>query len=114
MTSTAEALSEREPLLPSTGADSRNDATSADHQSKQPRPERVFNICLFLIVLIQGANALLVAPLAQLKEVALCKSYYGPGWSLGRDCSVEPVKSALEALIGWQQLFDCLPGAHNI
>lgn len=113
MTSTSQALSEREPLLSSTGADPRH-AASADHQAKQPRPARVFNICLFLIVLIQGANALLVAPLAQLKEVALCKSYYGPGWSLGRDCSVEPVQSALEALIGWQQLFDCLPGGQNI
>ncbi|KAL1962388.1 hypothetical protein VTN77DRAFT_9727 [Rasamsonia byssochlamydoides] len=111
MTPTVQALSEREPLLSSpAGANSHDNDASADNKTKQPHHARVFNLCLILIALVQGANALLVAPLTHLKELALCKSYYGPSWSLGRDCRVEPVQSGLETLIGWQQLFDCLPG----
>lgn len=49
-------------------------------------------------------------PLVQLKELSSCMSYYGPGWTLGRDCRVEAVQDELAALVKWQQLLDTAPG----
>jgi MFS family permease len=109
MTSTVQTLSEQEvPLL--SEADSHHDDSPADDEPKPSPHNHVFTLCLIITALVQGANFLLISPLTQLKEVSVCRSYYGPGWSLGRDCNVEPVQNGLATLIGWQQLFDYLPG----
>lgn len=69
-----------------------------------------YRLALLVMFLIAGSNFLLIAPITQLKELAICKTYYGAIWTPESDCKAEPVQSALALLIGWQQLLDCIPG----
>ncbi|EED21287.1 adenylate cyclase, putative [Talaromyces stipitatus ATCC 10500] len=74
------------------------------------RSKHTWCLCFTIFALVQAANVVLQPPLVQLKELSSCMSYYGPGWSLGRDCRVEAVQNELETLIKWQQLLDTAPG----
>jgi hypothetical protein len=79
-------------------------------KAAQARIKHIWRLCFTIFALVQAGNVVLQPPLVQLKELSSCMSYYGPGWSLGRDCRVESVQNELETLIKWQQLLDAAPG----
>ena len=79
-------------------------------KAAERRIKYIWHLCVTIFALVQAGNAVLQPPLVQLKELSACMSYYGPGWSLGRDCRVETVQNELETLIKWQQLLDTAPG----
>lgn len=79
-------------------------------KAEQARIKHIWRLCFTIFDLVQAGNVVLQPPLVQLKELSSCMSYYGPGWSLGRDCRVEYVQNELETLIKWQQLLDTAPG----
>lgn len=79
-------------------------------KAAQARINHIWRLCFTIFALVQAGNVVLQPPLVQLKELSSCMSYYGPGWSLGRDCRVEYVQNELETLIKWQQLLDTAPG----
>lgn len=92
------------------------DEHEADHtadlieKAAQARIKHIWRLCFTIFALVQAGNVVLQPPLVQLKELSSCMSYYGPGWTLGRDCRVEYVQNELETLIKWQQLLDTAPG----
>jgi hypothetical protein len=104
---TVNNVSDESPLLAASSASIYSDGSYNDIK----RVRYTFCLGLLLIFLIAGSNFLLVAPITQLKELALCKSYYDSIWKPESNCKIEPIQSALASLIGWQQLLDCLPGA---
>lgn len=79
-------------------------------KAAQARIKHIWRLCFTIFALVQAGNVVLQPPLVQLRELSTCMSYYGPGWSLGRDCRVEFVQNELETLIKWQQLLDTAPG----
>lgn len=79
-------------------------------KAAQARIKHIWRLCFTIFALVQAGNVVLQAPLVQLRELSSCMSYYGPGWSLGRDCRVDAVQNELETLIKWQQLLDTAPG----
>lgn len=76
----------------------------------QKRNTNIWRLCFTVFALVQAGNVVLQPPLAQLKELSSCMAYYGPGWSLGRDCRIDSVQNELETLLKWQQLLDSAPG----
>lgn len=79
-------------------------------KAAQARIKHIWRLCFTIFALVQAGNVVLQPPLVQLRELSACMSYYGPGWSLGRDCRVDFVQNELETLIKWQQLLDTAPG----
>ncbi|KAL3708379.1 hypothetical protein TMatcc_006363 [Talaromyces marneffei ATCC 18224] len=79
-------------------------------KAAQARIKHIWRLCFTVFALVQAGNVVLQPPLLQLKELSSCMSYYGPGWSLGRDCRVDSVQNELDTLIKWQQLLDTAPG----
>ncbi|KAF3391838.1 hypothetical protein DPV78_010707 [Talaromyces pinophilus] len=79
-------------------------------KAAQARIKHIWRLCFTIFALVQAGNVVLQPPLVQLRELSTCMSYYGPGWSLGRDCRVESVQNELETLTKWQQLLDTAPG----
>jgi hypothetical protein len=116
MTRTLEPVTERSPLLPSNRPTSTETHEDEDEESSPVAPvikdphKYIWRLCFILFALVQAADSLILPPLAQLKELSSCKSHYGDGWSLGRDCKVDAVQDEVTTLIGWQQLFDTAPG----
>lgn len=101
---------------PNESHEAYHDHHDADHalelieKAAQARNKHIWRLCFTIFALVQAGNVVLRPPLVQLKELSACMSYYGPGWSLGRDCRVESVQNELETLIKWQQLLDTAPG----
>lgn len=90
--------------------ENEDDEPARAERAAQARNKFIWRLCFIIFALVQAANVVLQPPLAQLKELSSCMSYYGPGWSLGRDCKAESVQTELETLGKWQQLLDTAPG----
>ncbi|EDN98779.1 hypothetical protein SS1G_13638 [Sclerotinia sclerotiorum 1980 UF-70] len=108
-------VSEHSPLLASSPAVltsvSASDHYHRHHRYRDMKEVRyIFRLGLLIIFLVASSQFLLIAPITQLKELAICKSYYRARWEPLSNCKAEPIQSALASLIGWQQLLDCFPG----
>jgi hypothetical protein len=116
VTPTVEAVTEQSPLLPPSPTliepDEEN-PSPVEPEAQNPH-KYIWGLCFIIFALVQASDSLLRPPLIQLKELSGCRSHYGEGWSLGRDCKVEEVQHDLATLIGWQQLFDTAPGVYDI
>ncbi|APA15019.1 hypothetical protein sscle_14g097890 [Sclerotinia sclerotiorum 1980 UF-70] len=107
-------VSEHSPLLASSPAVltsvSASDHYHRHHRYRDMKEVRyIFRLGLLIIFLVASSQFLLIAPITQLKELAICKSYYRARWEPLSNCKAEPIQSALASLIGWQQLLDCFP-----
>ncbi|OKL63828.1 hypothetical protein UA08_01092 [Talaromyces atroroseus] len=101
------------PLPSNDPGDDRPDdhnAAKLAEKAAQARVTHIWRLCFTIFALLHAGNVVLQPPLLQLKELSSCMSYYGPGWSLGRDCRVDSVQDELTTLMKWQQLLDTAPG----
>lgn len=107
----SQIISEASPLLPSLPASLDSNGPTSPGENKQAKC--TIWVGILIIFLLSGSSFLIIAPITQLKELAICKKYYGSIWEPGSDCKVELIQSELASLIGVQQFLDCLPGARR-
>lgn len=112
---------ERSPLLnTATERDQRlGQEAVVSSESTYPLSRRrlIVALCLILIVLIEVASYLQVAPLNKIVEGIICHDYYPElelgGLSTGDEsdplCKGKDVQGELVMLRGWQSFFDYIP-----
>jgi MFS family permease len=100
--SNAEEHSEDTPLL------------SSECESLRRKPTRILITICTLLIVVDIAGYLAIAPQTKIFQDIVCAQYYNETVATvqidDKRCKIEPVQSQIALLSGWKDTFDQLPG----